>query len=84
MAKKQKSKSAPAPKKTLVRAANGDLYVVTQTTIVKLDMAPNQTGDRIQDLLEQVSHDVTGIIDEDIPTLATGVLVSCPEIFGHD
>ena len=84
MAKDSESSSPASPKKTLVRGANGDLYIITETKIVKLDMAPDRTGDRIKNILTQAGNDVTGIIDTDIPSLATGVFLSVPEVFGHD
>jgi hypothetical protein len=84
MAKDSESSSPASPKKTLVRGPNGDLYIITETKIVKLDMAPDRTGDRIKNVLKQAANDVTGIVDNDIPALATGVYLSVPEVFGHD
>ncbi len=82
MTKKRKSKSSAAATKTLVRAANGDLYVITQSKIVKLDM--NGTGSRVKSILKKAANEVSCEIEEDIPTLASGVNVSITEVFGHD
>lgn len=80
MPKKRKSKRSAAEEKTLVRAANGDLYVVTKNKIVKLE---NRTRSRVRRILNNAEAELAGVIDEDVPTLNSGVNLGLTEVFGH-
>ena len=84
MTRKPKRRAKIAGKKWLVRAPNGDLYVITQKTKpVRLERG-SQKHKRVRAILEKAEKDLEKVIAEEIPILASGVTLAITEAFGHD
>jgi hypothetical protein len=79
---KRKRGSKITGRKWLVRAANGDLYVISESNPpVKLVGAARTKAENI---INSAEDDLTETIPETMATLASGVWLSITEAFGHN